>query len=110
SIAARIERGYLDSTTFMEYLIERGVPQRTAHHLSGTLVAEAMRRGQQLAELPLELFQQAHPGLDEDVYRVLGANHAVGAFRSYGSTAPQEVEKQLQQWRSRLGLERETNP
>ena len=110
SIAARLERGYLDSTTFMEYLIERGVPQRTAHHLSGSLVAEAMKRGEQLAELPLEVFQQAHSDLDEDVYRVLGAKNAVAAFQSYGSTAPQEVEKQLQQWRSQLGIEGETNP
>jgi argininosuccinate lyase len=109
AIAARLEQGYLDSTTFMEYLMGRGVPQRTAHHLSGALVAEAMQRGQTLAELPLEVFQRAHADLDEDVYRVLGAAHAVEAFQSYGSTAPQEVEKQLQQWRSRLGIAGDTN-
>lgn len=102
AIAARLEQGYLDSTTFMEYLIQRGVPQRTAHHLSGALVAEAMKRGATLAELPLDVFQQSHPDLDEDVYRILGARQAVAAFQSYGSTAPQEVERQLQQWRSRL--------
>jgi argininosuccinate lyase len=110
AIAARLEQGYLDSTTFMEYLIKRGVPQRTAHHLSGTLVAEAMKRGESLAELPLEVYQQAHPDLDEDVFRILGAKQAVAAFQSFGSTAPQEVEKQLQQWRSRLSTAGETNP
>ncbi|MBM4000695.1 MAG: argininosuccinate lyase, partial [Planctomycetes bacterium] len=45
SIAARLDRGYLDATTLMEYLIRRGRPQRTAHHASGALVREAMERG-----------------------------------------------------------------
>ena len=35
AIAARLDRGHLDATTFMEYLIRRGVPQRTAHDLVG---------------------------------------------------------------------------
>jgi hypothetical protein len=82
AIAARLEQGYLDSTTFMEYLIQRGVPQRTAHHLSGALVAEAMKRGATLAELPLDVFQQSHPDLDEDVYRILGANRRWRPFRA----------------------------
>ena len=107
SIAARLERGYLDATTLMEYLIRRGMPQRTAHHLSGRLVALAMSRGVALSELSLEDFRREHPDLDEDVYRVLGTASAVAAFCSYGSTAPQEVERQLQQWRSRLSIAEE---
>lgn len=103
-IAARLEDGYLDATTFMEYLIRRGVPQRTAHHLSGQIVREAMARGVPLAELPLEVFRTAMPELDKDVYNVLGAANAVAAFQSYGSTAPKEVQNQIQRWRSRLGI------
>ena len=51
SIAARLERGYLDATTLMEYLIRRGVPQRTAHDISGRLVRKAIDRGVPLAGL-----------------------------------------------------------
>ena len=43
SIEARLEEGYLDATTFMEHLILRGLPQRKAHDLVGSLVGEAMR-------------------------------------------------------------------
>src|SRR5439155_3003896 len=37
-IAARLEDGYLDATTLMEFLIGQGVPQRSAHEAVGKLV------------------------------------------------------------------------
>jgi argininosuccinate lyase len=41
--------------------------------------------------------------LSSKVYNVLGVANALAAFRSYGSTAPAEVERQLAAWRQRLG-------
>ena len=38
-IRSRLEEGYLDATTLMEFLIRRGFAQRRAHHLVGELVA-----------------------------------------------------------------------
>jgi argininosuccinate lyase len=102
AIAARLDRGYLDATTLMEHLIMRGVPQRTAHEIIGRLVAKAMQRGVPLGELSLEEFQSAHASLDKSVFDVLGAQHAVEAFTSFGSTNPQQVEQQLAAWRERL--------
>jgi argininosuccinate lyase len=102
-IAERLDEGYLDATTLMEVLIARGVPQRTAHEVIGQLVAECERRGlRRLADLPDEVFARAHPSLGPDVKEGLGVANAVKAFRSYGSTAPEEVAKQLQVWRKRL--------
>jgi len=103
AIAERLDRGYLDATTLMEFFIRQGMPQRTAHHLVGHLVGKATERGVRLADLPLDEFQQAHSGLDEGVYEVLGVEKAVEAFVSYGSTAPSEVEKQVAHWKEKLG-------
>jgi argininosuccinate lyase len=102
SIAAGLDRGYLDATTFMEYLIRRDIPQRTAHHLVGQLVRKAIDRRVSLAELPLSDYQEAHPDLDESVYEVLGADKAIDAFVSYGSTASIEVAKQVEHWKTKL--------
>lgn len=102
AIAARLDHGYLDATTLMEYLIRRGMPQRTAHHLVGELVAKASRRGVPLAELPWEEFQQSSSDLTQDVYQVLGVHRAVQAFVSYGSTAPAEVARQVAWWKQEL--------
>lgn len=102
SIAARLDRGYLDATTLMEWLIQRGLPQRTAHHLVGDLVRTAMGRGVKLSELPLAEYQAADPGLDASVYDVLGVDKAVAAYRSYGSSAPQQVARQIEKWKAKL--------
>jgi len=102
SIAERLQRGHLDATTLMEYLIGRGLPQRTAHHLVGALVGKATERGVPLADLSLEDFQTAHPEIDASVYDVLGVANAVAAFASYGSTAPKEVAKQVARWKEKV--------
>ncbi|HEX6963762.1 MAG TPA: argininosuccinate lyase [Lacipirellula sp.] len=104
AIHERLERGYLDATTLMEYLIKRGVPQRTAHEIIGKLVAAAMKRDLPLKKLELSELQAAHPAIDESVYEVLGVERAVMAFSSEGSTAPGEVAKQAAAWKERLNM------
>jgi argininosuccinate lyase len=101
-IMARIDEGYLDATTLMEHLVLKGVPQRSAHEIIGKLVAAAMKRGVPLAELPASEFHAAHPSLDVSVFDLLGAERAVRAFSSYGSTNPEQVAHQLALWRERL--------
>jgi argininosuccinate lyase len=102
SIARRLEAGFLDATTLMEFFIAQGVPMRTAHEAVGGLVRECEQRGCRLADLPPERFEAVLPGQGGAAARVLGVANALKAFRSYGSTAPAEVAKQLADWRSRL--------
>jgi len=105
SIAARLEDGYLDATTLMEYLIKRGMPQRQAHHAVGSLVRSAMAAKLQLRQLPLPEFQKLDPQIDASVYEVLGTQNAVRAFLSYGSTAPAQVQQQIDEWKKSLGVQ-----
>ncbi len=102
SIESRLEKGFLDATTLMEYLIKRGVPQRNAHHMIGHLVREATSKKLTLAELPLESFQAADAGLNASVYEVLGVQKAVESFQSAGSTNPARVAEQIRSWQQRL--------
>lgn len=104
SIAAGLENGYLDATTLMEYLIMRGVPQRTAHGVIGKLVKTAMGRGIALTDLSADEFLAASDQLDEDARGVLGVAQAVRAFVSEGSTSPDEVEKQVKRWKQQLNM------
>jgi argininosuccinate lyase len=102
AIAARLDAGHLDATTLMEYLIRRGIPQRTAHGLVGSLVATAMARKCRLSDLKLDDFRAAHHELTEEVYEVLGPDRAVAAFTSYGSTGPAQVADQIVRWKEKL--------
>ena len=102
SIASRLEQGYLDATTLMEWMIKKGMPQRRAHHLVGAIVGDAMERSVPLSELPLETFQQHDAEIDASVYEALGTANAVAAFVSEGSTAPDQVRSQMRRWQDLL--------
>jgi argininosuccinate lyase len=102
SIAARLEDGFLDATTLMEFLIANGVPMRTAHEAVGGLVKECEAKDCRLADLPRERFEAVLPGKGGAVAAVLGVPNALKAFKSYGSTAPAQVAAQLAEWKGRL--------
>ena len=75
---------------------------RAAHEAVGKLVRLCEQRRCRLADLPAEEFDSVRPGLTPGVYKVLGVANALAAFRSTGSTAPAEVERQLAAWRRKL--------
>ncbi|NMC21650.1 MAG: argininosuccinate lyase [Thermogutta sp.] len=106
AVEERLDRGYLDATTLMEYLILQGVPQRSAHEAVGRLVRAAMDRNCRLIDLPLAVFQEVVPSLDESVREVLGPDKAVRRMRSFGSTAPEQVRRQIDAWKQRLESDR----
>jgi argininosuccinate lyase len=103
-IAAKLEDGFLDATTLMEGLIARGVPMRSAHEAVGKLVRECEQRKCRLADLPDPSFDAAVPGRGAELRGTLGVTNALAAFKSYGSTAPAEVAKQLAEWKKQLGM------
>ncbi len=107
AIAERLNRGHLDATALMEYLIRLDIPQRTAHALVGRLVRKALDRGVRLKDIPIDDFKAAHAKLDESVYDVLGVEHSVAAMTSYGSTGPDQVKEQVKRWKERLSATKE---
>jgi argininosuccinate lyase len=102
SIAARLEQGYLDATTLMEFFIARGLPMRSAHEAVGKLVRLCEERRCRLADLPAEVYDSIRPGFSSGVYDILGVPNALAAFRSVGSTAPGQVQQQIEVWKTRL--------
>ncbi len=107
-IANRIEDGYLDATTMMEFFVKKGIPLRSAHEAVGKLVRQCEERKCKLIDLPATTFDAIQPGLGAEVGKVLGVANALAAFQSYGSTAPAEVAKQMDAWRVRLAEEPRT--
>lgn len=102
SIASRLDLGYLDATVLMEHLIKKGMPQRSAHHLVGTLVGIAQEASIPLSQLSDEQLKQADSGLDASIYGVLGVEKAVQAYQSLGSSNPDLVRQQVKFWQQQL--------
>jgi argininosuccinate lyase len=91
--------GFATATDLADWLVRvLGLPFRTAHHVTGRLVARAEREGLALEALPLSAMQEEHAGITAEVYGVLSVDASVGSRTSYGGTAPPNVAAQAAHW------------
>jgi argininosuccinate lyase len=117
-IEPTLDRGFLDATSLAEYLVTKGVPFRTAHHIVGTLVARCEKEGKHsLGQLGVDSFNEVIAAstksqgastlgvrVDEEVYTCLGAKNVVKRYQSAGAAGGKPFEDQLAAWKKRLGI------
>lgn len=102
-IASRLDEGFADATVMAEYLVIRGVPFRTAHHIVGSLVALCDQKGvAQLSELSLEELREKSKAIEKDVYGILGAARVIQNYRSAGAGGVKQLAAQLKRWKKIL--------
>ena len=95
--------GFATATDLADWLVRAlRLPFRTAHHVTGRLVARAEARGVDLADLTLAEMQAEEAGITEDVYSVLGVDASVASRTSLGGTAPDNVAREAARWRETL--------
>ena len=91
--------GFATATDLADYLVRvLRLPFRTAHHVTGRLVAMAEARGVDLDALSLADMQGVEPGINAEVFDVLTVDASVASRTSYGGTAPACVTQQAQRW------------
>src|SRR5271166_2475940 len=91
--------GFATATDLADWLVRvLRLPFRSAHHVTGRLVALAEARGVDLAELSLTDMQSVEPGISENVFSVLTVEASVASRVSYGGTAPANVAEQAARW------------
>ncbi len=96
--------GFSTATDLADWLVrELGLPFREAHHVTGSLVALAEAKACDLPELSLQELQSAHPGINQEVFAVLGVENSIRSRMSYGGTAPERVREQVARWKTALG-------
>ena len=96
--------GFLDATEVADWLAERGVPFRDAHHVSGRLVARCVREGRVLSELSLEDFQEEHASFDASIFEALDMEVAVERRAITGGPAKARVREAIEALRERLSV------
>ncbi|MBV9538161.1 MAG: argininosuccinate lyase, partial [Acidisphaera sp.] len=91
--------GFATATDLADWLVRvRRLPFRTAHHVTGRLVARAETKGCDLAGLTLAEMQAEEPGITADVFSVLTVEASVASRTSYGGTAPPNVAGAAARW------------
>ena len=95
---------FLLITDLANYLVEKGVPFRTAHHIAGSIVTYLLEKGKPLEEITLAELRQFSEHFEEDVFRILSPEVSADRKKVYGGTAKEEVLRQIEVAKKEEGL------
>ncbi|MGC8828469.1 MAG: argininosuccinate lyase [Verrucomicrobiia bacterium] len=87
------------ATDFADYLVNKGIPFRKAHHIVGSLVALSEKKNIPINKLPIEDFKSVCSDIGEDVYKLFDLRKAIERRNLIGAPAPREVQKQISRWK-----------
>ncbi|AHF90008.1 argininosuccinate lyase [Opitutaceae bacterium TAV5] len=100
--AAAVADPALLATDLADYLVDRGVPFREAHHAVGAVVKLAEKLKLPLNELPTAEVKKLHPGYGDDWATVFDLERAMNKRRGTGMPGPAQIKKQLARWNKTL--------
>ena len=87
--------GFINATDLADYLVKKGMPFRSAYKISGQIVAQCIREGLVLENLPLEEYQKHSELFAEDLYNDIDLLTCVEKRISEGGTSVSSVEAQI---------------
>ncbi len=101
--AAAVADPALLATDLADYLVERGVPFREAHHAVGAVVKLAETQAKPLNQLATADVKKCHAGYGDDWATVFDLKRAMAKRRGTGMPGPAQIKKQTARWRKELG-------
>ncbi|MER3602657.1 MAG: argininosuccinate lyase [Thermus sp.] len=99
------EEGFALATELADFLAQRGVPFREAHHVVGRLVRKLVQEGRALKDVDLFELKAHHPLFSEEALLLLRLDTAIHARASYGGTAPRAVRERVLEAKEEVGLD-----
>ena len=94
-IEKQLSKGFLNATDVAEHLAQQGIPFREAHNIVGRMVKLCEEQGCQLEDLSDEALCSVDPRLNKAMLGDISIPACVAARKSFGGTAPSEVERQI---------------
>ncbi|HHW58323.1 MAG TPA: argininosuccinate lyase [Clostridia bacterium] len=77
--------GYMNATDFADYLVQKGIPFRTAHEIAGKVVLYAIERNLAIEDLPLNELKKFSDVIDEDVYEAIDLKNILKKRKTIGA-------------------------
>ncbi len=90
------------ATDLADYLVNHGVPFRSAHEVIGKLVAHSISEKVAFADIPLAKYQEFSPAFEADLFACLNLETALAARQGIGAPSPQNVAAQIARWKGAL--------
>jgi argininosuccinate lyase len=98
-ISSNLKGGFLNATDLADYLVQKGVPFRSAHEITGRLVSYCISLHKELEELSLEELKSFAPCVEEDIYGFLSLDACVSRRKTPGGPSAEQVKKAIEQGR-----------
>jgi len=92
----------LFATDILEYLVQKKVPFSEAHELVGRTVRHAIESEKRLRQWSVQEWQKFSPRFGADIHDLFDAKESVRGKKTIGSTHPQRVKEQVQEWKKIL--------
>ena len=89
------KRGFINATDLADYLAKKGMPFRSAYKIVGSIVADCIKKGVSLDEMPLCEYKEYSEVFAEDLYDEISLETCVKKRISAGSTGYESVEYQI---------------
>jgi len=100
--AAAVADPALLATDLADYLVERGVPFREAHHAVGAVVQLAEKRGVALNALETREVKKINAAFAEDWREVFDLRRALAKRSGTGMPGPVQLRRQFARWKKLL--------
>ena len=98
---AAAAKGFSTATDLADYLVNKGLPFRDAHHAVGSAVAYAAKKPCALDALSLAELKKFSPLIEKNVYTRLTVEGSAAARDHVGGTAPKQVRAAIARARKR---------
>jgi argininosuccinate lyase len=92
----------LVATDLADWLVQRGVPFRQAHHLVGEAVALAEQKKIPITKISAKDWKKISPEFDASALEVFSLERGLEARTTHGSPSPKLVKQQLARWKKIL--------
>ncbi|MCP3429255.1 argininosuccinate lyase [Opacimonas viscosa] len=104
------QQGYANATELADYLVDKGIPFRTAHDISGQAVVFAISQHKPLEELSVAELQQFSAVIEEDVYPILQLEYLVDKRNILGGTGIEPVAQAVSAAQQFVAAQQATQP
>src|SRR3990170_4984006 len=90
-------RGYMWATDVADYLVKKGIPFRTAHEITGKMVAYCIENNKKIETLRMSELKAFSNKFEKDLYRILTPQRGVNLRNIVGGTAREAVLKRIRE-------------
>ncbi|WP_099467898.1 argininosuccinate lyase [Konateibacter massiliensis] len=94
--------GFTNATDVADYLVNKGVPFRDAHSISGRLVLLCIEKNCTLDDLSLEEFKSEHALFEADIYEAISLFTCVNKRETLGAPGKRVMEQVISEYETYL--------